>query len=164
MRRRVADIAIITFAALLGGGCGFKYEPTAPSDGVEEMLLSETLRIASAASVKVRGEMTETIASGQVVMGQEAPTAWYSAGVAWFYRPQVKRFVSIEPEPGHETATNVAGHEVCHAVTGPMHGRRHWQCMSRYAGPTYPEPASGVWTGAAYARIGGDHGLLGGVQ
>ena len=144
---------------------GFKYSAVSASDVVEEMLISETRRIASAASKNVRGEITEKISPSQCPPGQEAPVAWYLAGVAWYYRPQVKRFVSIDPAPYRETATNVSGHEVCHAVTGPQHDLRHWECMNRYAFPTYPRPGvSGVWSGFAYTSIRMDHGSFEGIQ
>jgi hypothetical protein len=146
----------ILAAALLTAGCGtnFEYATTGASGLVEEKLLSETGRIATAATAKVRGEITENLAPNQAVMGQEAPVGWYLSGVAYYYRPQVAKHVTLEPAPYKETATNVSGHEVCHAVTGSPHDVKHWECMNRYAAPTYPYPgATGVWNGYAYASI-----------
>lgn len=135
-------------AATLATGCSFRYEPTASSSVVEATLLSETARAAGALGVRVHGEITDTISKAQQVAGQEDPTGWYSGGVAWYYRPQVARFVSIEPEGGHETARNVAGHEVCHAISS-FHDVTHWECMARVAAPTYPRPGVGAVPGAA---------------
>ncbi len=127
------------------GACNFQYEPTGASSLVEEALLAETALAAGLQSVRVRGEITDTISPAQKVPGQPDPTAWYSGGVAWYYRPQVARNVSIAREPGRETARNVATHEVCHA-THPHHNLSHWQCMARWAEPTYPKPM-GVLSG-----------------
>lgn len=154
--RRLLDIGIIAALALVGAlvvGCSFKYQPTGASSEVEGVLLKETARSAGALSVNVHGEITETISKGQQAPGQNDPVGWYQAGVAWYYRPQVARYVSLEPEAGHETARNVAGHEVCHAVSF-FHDLKHWECMNGVAAPTYPRPsAGGTWTGAAFASV-----------
>lgn len=126
---------------LLATSCGFRYEATAPGNPVEEALLSETARAAGAIGVRVRGEITDTISPAQLSPGVPAPTAWYSGGVAWFYRPMIAKYVSIDPEPGRETARNVATHEVCHAVSY-HHDLAHWECMNTYAVPTYPRPVA----------------------
>lgn len=152
MKHLTVVVALVALVAT-GAACGFRYLPTDASNDVETTLLSETARAAGALSVNVHGEMTNTIAKGQCPPGQEAPVGWYQAGVAWYYRPQVARFVSIEVEAGKETARNVAGHEVCHHESS-FHDLKHWECMRDVAAPTYPRPgASGVWTGAAFTRL-----------
>ncbi len=67
------------------------------------------------------------------------PLGWYQAGVAWYYRPLIESQVSLAPEPGKETAANIAAHEVCHAKN-PHHDLAHWSCMNKWAVPTYPRP------------------------
>jgi hypothetical protein len=135
----------LSLVLALGGlaACSFRYEPTAAGDPVEEMLLAETARFAGQLGLKVRGEITDTISKAQQTSGIPDPTAWYSGGVAWYYRPRVRETVSLEPEPGHETATNVAAHEVCHAVSR-FHDLEHWTCQAEIATPTYPKPNGGV--------------------
>ena len=125
--------------AVLLGACGFAYEPTSATTAVELMLLSETARHAATLGAKVRGEITETISTGQIPCVGPWPTGWYQAGVAWYYRPMVGKYVSIEPEAGHETATNVSAHECCHVVS-PFHDVVHWRCSASIATPTYPYP------------------------
>lgn len=122
--------------------CSFRYEATSPSDPIEEALLSETAWAAGAMGVEVHGEITDTISPAQRVVGQSDPVAWYAAGVAWYYRPQVQRYVSLTPEPYKETAKNIAVHEVCHALHR-NHDLAHWECMNKWASPTYPYPANG---------------------
>jgi hypothetical protein len=129
--------------SLLLVGCGFRYEPTGASGAVEEALLSYTAKHAGELSLRVRGEITDTIAENQKKAGQVDPTGWYSAGVAWYYRTRVRETVSLEPEPGHETADNVAAHEVCRAVSS-FHDLIHWQCSAKIAVPTYPRPVAGA--------------------
>lgn len=147
---------LIPFVLLLAG-CNFRYEPTSANSPVEEMLLAETARAAGALSVRVHGEITDTISPAQIGQTNQAggaglPTGWYQAGVAWYYRPRVAVTVSIDPEPGRETARNVAGHEVCHAVSF-FHDLAHWKCMDSVAAPTYPRPGtSGVTTFACNAE------------
>lgn len=131
---------LIPFIVLLAG-CGFKYEPTASTNVLEDALLSETARAAGALSVRVHGEITDTISNGQIKQGQVAPTGWYQAGVAWYYRPRIEPTVSIDPTPGKETARNIAGHEVCHAISF-FHDNAHWNCMNSVAAPTYPRPGT----------------------
>ena len=135
----------ILFVVLLTAACSFSYRPSSPSDDVEAMLLSETARFAGMLKVAVHGEMTDSISAAQRegLEPKGYPAGWYLAGVAWYYRPQVKRFVTLEPEAGHETATNVAAHEVCHAVS-PWHDLQHWRCSRDIAVPTYPMPGVGI--------------------
>lgn len=142
---------------LLFAGCGFRYEPTSANGVVEETLLAETARAAGVLNVRVHGEITDTISKGRVEQANQAggaglPTGWYQAGVAWYYRPRVAVTVSIDPTPGRETARNVAGHEVCHAISY-FHDLTHWNCMNSVAAPTYPRPGtSGVSTFSCNAQ------------
>lgn len=126
---------------LLVAGCGFRYEATAPRDPVEESLLAETARAAGAIQVNVHGEITDTISSAQITPDAPAPVAWYSGGIAWYYRPQVVKYVSLGDEPGKVSTRNIATHEVCHALSR-RHDLPHWECMNKYAVPTYPRPGS----------------------
>lgn len=147
---------IIPFIVLLAG-CNFRYEPTAANSVLEEALLSETARAAGALNVRVHGEITDTISPAQIEQvnqagGKGTPTGWYQAGVAWYYRPRIEPTVSIDPTPGKETARNIAGHEVCHAISF-FHDTAHWNCMNSVAAPTYPRPGtSGVSTFACNAQ------------
>lgn len=138
--------------ALVLSGCGFKYKPTDSSNVLEDALISETARAAGVLNVRVHGEITNTISKGQQIAGQPDPTGWYQAGVAWYYRPRIEPTVSIDPAPGKETARNVAGHEVCHAISY-FHDMAHWKCMTNVAAPTYPRPGtSGVSTFSCNAQ------------
>jgi len=99
-------------------------------------LVDHTAAAAAQQQVKVRGEITDKMYPG---LAKVNPTAWYDAGVAYYYRPNVARYVSLVPEPGKETALNIATHEVCHAKHR-AHDCAHWLCMDKWATPTYPEP------------------------
>ena len=103
---------------------------------VEDMLIAETARFASLQGVSVRGEITDKWAPGQAA---SQPAGWYVGGVAYYHRGTVAKWVTIERTAGHETAANVANHEVCHSKN-PHHDLAHWSCMSRWAEPTYPRP------------------------
>lgn len=151
-------LAVIVTTAMLSG-CGFRYEPTAASGEVEGACLVETKRASDALSTKVRGEITDKISPAQVPDVNSKvgpPVAWYDSGVAWYYRPQVAKYVSIDPEAGKVTARDIAGHEVCHntRVGSLSHDVTHWECMNRVATPTYPRPgAAGTWSGAPFASV-----------
>lgn len=131
------SFAVAAFLALSASACGGLNLPTSPaSTPEEEMLLSETTRLAGMLFVKVRGEITD--ACYETPGGQAL--GWLSNGVAYYNRALVAQYVSISPEAGKETATNIAAHEVCHTQT-PGHNLLHWNCsLSLGATPTYPRP------------------------
>lgn len=132
LRRTSLTLSLLTLS------CSHPY-PTATSDTfseVEMALVDFTAKASAQQGVKVRGEITEKM---YPALAQSNPTAWYQSGVAYYYRPNVKRYVSLSPEPGKETAWAVATHEVCHA-THYAHDCAHWVCMVKFATPTYPEP------------------------
>lgn len=165
--RRVCPglITGVFLAVLVLAGCGggSTWTPTEASNPVEDALISDTAKWAGVKSVKVRGEITDEVLDAQKVEGL---VGFYDRGVAWYYRPMVAKYVSIEDEPGHETAGNVSAHEVCHAVTGPQHDIPHWDCMASIARPTYPRPTiydPHGYAGPAFARIPAD-AQLGGVR
>ena len=116
-------------------GCGRPWDIVDANSPVEEMLLHETDRFASTLHVRVNGEITDTFYGGDSWVA----TGWYSRGVAYYYRPEVERNVSIEPKAGRETATNIAAHEVAHAIS-PFHDCKHWTLCASIATPTYPSP------------------------
>lgn len=126
----------------VGVACAnFSWPTLSTSTPNEDMLISETTRFAGLMHVNVRGKITDELLPNQLeaqLNSGETPTAWYNAGVAYYYRPRVK-YLSIEVEPGKETCTNIAAHEVCHAKN-PFHNLAHWECMAKWATPTYPHP------------------------
>jgi len=127
----------IIASIILTTGCGFQYDVLDTQSVVEDKLIAETARFAGMKSVQVIGRITDSLTQAQKL---QEPVGFYLSGVAWYYRPAVEKYVSLEPEYNHETATNVASHEVCHAVTGPQHDVKHWDCMASIATPTYPHP------------------------
>jgi hypothetical protein len=136
-------------AAALLTGCAAAY-PTEASDGfspVEMALVDQTARWAGQLGVRVRGEITNRMHPG---LASVNPTAWYEAGVAYYYRPNVERLVRLVPTPGCETAANVAAHEVAHAIYY-AHDISHWCCAIHMgATPTYsPSVAGAVCEGRA---------------
>ena len=114
------------------------YGVTSPSGEKEALLLSETDRFATLMGVKVRGEISDRQPQSFISAGVTA-AGWYEGGVAYYYRPEIERHMSIEPEAGKETCTNVAAHETCHALHR-NHDLAHWSCMNQWATPTYPHP------------------------
>ena len=141
MKRFLAFALIATFAILLSillTDCtATSTWPTLPTaTEVEDVLIAETARFASLQNVKVRGEITDKWTAGQAA---SQPAGWYVGGVAYYHRGMVKKYVTIERTAGHETAANVACHEVCHAKN-PAHDLAHWSCMSKWAEPTYTRP------------------------
>jgi len=145
MRRRVADIAIITFAALLGGllaGCGFEYNLTGADDDVESALISLTETYSQKLGVNVRGEIVTNLSKAQEAAH---PAGFYSRGIAYYYRPAVKNSVTLVDgqcpnAPACELASGVAAHEVCHAKF-KFHDQQHWCCMKNLGvRPTFPSP------------------------
>jgi len=135
-------LVVAAVVAVLLPGCSkaAQWSPVDPSSDVEGVLISETARFAGLHGVKVRGEITEKLSPAQAASGQN-PTGWYEAGVAYYYRPMIAKYVTVEPTAGHETATNVAHHEVCHAVTGRAHDLAHWKCNGTFGSTaTYPAP------------------------
>jgi len=141
MKRFLAFALITIFAIILSillGGCSTAstWPTLATATDVEDMLIVETAHFASLQGVKVRGEITDKWAAGQAA---SQPAGWYVGGVAYYHRGMVAKWVTIERAAGHETATNVACHEVCHAKN-PHHDLPHWECMSKWAEPTYPRP------------------------
>ena len=121
---------ILVIAALLAASCGNVYNPVSSSGTEQEAwVLAETARIAGVLNVRVHGELTDHVYSpgeGQVAAG------WYEGGVAYYYRPWIMK-------QSLETLTDVAGHEVCHAVSF-FHDAAHWRCMAQVAHPTYAFP------------------------
>ena len=126
---------MLVVAAAVLAGCGAVTPTEQPASEVEEALVSETARLAGVLGVRVRGEITEK----RYITPQGEATGWYSGGVAYYNRAMVEQGVSLEPEPYHETATNVAGHEVAHAISSG-HDCLHWTTSARLATPTYPNP------------------------
>lgn len=126
---------MLIVAAVGMAACGATTPTTAPTTPVEDALLAETARLAAVLGVRVRGEITEK----RYITPQGEATGWYSGGVAYYNRAMVAQGVSLEPEPYRETATNVAGHEVCHTQSRG-HDLLHWGCSARIAAPTYPRP------------------------
>lgn len=115
-------------------GCGAQWDVVSPDGEKESFLLAETARFAGLMGVKVRGEITDT----PYYVGTSVATGWYTSGTAYYYRPLVKN-LEFQPTAGRETLTNVAAHEVCHTVS-INHDLAHWECMNRWAFPTYPKP------------------------
>jgi len=130
-------------AAALLAGCAAAY-PTEPDEAfsaVEMALVDHTARFAGQLGVNVRGEITIKMHPGLASLN---PTGWYEAGVAYYYRPNVERYVCLVPTPGGQTASNVAAHEVAHAIYYP-HDISHWCCTKHMgAEPTYPAPVAGA--------------------
>lgn len=122
---------------LVSLGCNFEYSFVEPSGIVEEMLISETARFAGILGVQVRGEITDKLAPNQI-SAVVTPLSWYDEGIAYYYRPMLHR-VSLTPEAGKETATNIAAHEVCHSKHF-LHDISHWLCSDDLATPTYARP------------------------
>jgi len=118
-------------ATLVLTGCNATWDPVSPSTDNEYLILAETARLAGLMGVKVTGEITDT----PYFVGQQAAVGWYLAGTAYYYRP----YVANLGEDGWETVTNVAAHEVCHAIS-MQHDVKHWECMDLWATPTYPHP------------------------
>lgn len=104
-----------------------------PQTEVERLLISETARFAGMLSVRVHGELSDRD-------WPDGRVGWYEGGVAYYNRAMVAKWVTVVPTPGHETATNVAAHEVAHAVTGPNHDCLHWTLCAQIAQATYPSP------------------------
>lgn len=128
------NLVVAAFLAL--AACGGSLPTSPASSPEEEMLLTETSRFAGLLKVNVRGEITTQryFATGGEALG------WLQNGIAYYNRDLVAQWVSILPEAGKETASNIAAHEVCHTQsTG--HDLLHWNC-SRSIGavPTYPRP------------------------
>lgn len=130
--------AALIAAALLFTSCAHPY-PTEAADSysaVEMALVDHTARFADQLGVRVKGVITDKMHAG---LAQSNPTAWYDAGIAYYYRPNVERYVRLVPTPGCETAVNVAAHEVCHAKYR-AHDLAHWTCNNTLAQATYPRP------------------------
>lgn len=126
----MAKWSSVALLALSSAGCGASGWGTVPSDGEKEVvLLRETDRVAAVLHVKVRGEITDKLSKYQ----DPLTAGFYDGGVAYFYRPVIEQYVSLEECP------NVAAHEVCHAISR-NHDHKHWECMASVASPTYPEP------------------------
>ena len=152
MRRETRDvltawtIGLLAIAAMAAAlvGCASPY-PTEAAEhytAVEMALVDHTARYAAQLGVQVRGVITSKMYPGFAAAGIDA-TAWYEGGVAYYYRPNVARWVSLVPAPGQEAATNIAAHEVAHAIY-PWHAADHWCCTQHMgAVPTYPFPVAG---------------------
>jgi hypothetical protein len=137
----VRKFTLALWLVSLGCGGNYKWSTTEPSSEIEAILLSETTRFAKLHVVNVRGEITDKLSPAQAA--GPTPVGWYANGIAYYYRPMIVKFIVIEAEPGKLAATDVASHEVCH-VKNPVHDMPHWVCMSKFASPTYPAPASGL--------------------
>jgi hypothetical protein len=131
-------------------GCSnFSYHVTGPSSEVESALLSYTDEYAARLGVSVRGEIATNRTGAQE---QDDAAGWYSAGIAYYYRPAVDQYVTLvdgdcPAAPRCELASGVAAHEVCHAKE-LGHDTRHWCCMKKLGvRPTYPPPVTvgGLW-------------------
>jgi len=130
MIKNLILISTITLAAV---SCSkAQWEPVSATSVNELHILAETSRFAELMGVKVRGEITDT----PYYYGGQVATGWYMAGVAYYYRPHVNQ---LNGNGIAETTTNVAAHEVCHAIEYG-HNLLHWECMSKWAAPTYPRP------------------------
>lgn len=133
----------ISAAALLMTGCGLANptEASEPFTAVEMALVDNTARFADQIGVRVRGEIT----TQRYVLPDGAEAAgWYIAGVAYYNRDMAAKWISLVPEPGRETAANVAAHEVAHAIYH-NHDASHWCCTQHMgATPTYPAPVAGL--------------------
>lgn len=108
--------------ALTLNGCE-AWSPTASSDDPRERhVLSETSRFARLLDLNVEGRLTDEVYSCTADNGTPTIAAgWYSRGVAWYYRP----YLLTKDEP---YGTDLAAHEVCHAVE-PSHNARHEACI-----------------------------------
>ena len=136
-KRLVTWTLVILLTALCG--CGAVAPTVDPATELEMLLIAETSRFAGMMGVQVRGEITDQHYTGIGPSGPWEATGWYQAGVAYYNRGMVAKTVSIDVEPYKETASNVACHEVAHALE-PQHDIKHWTLMSRYCVPTYPRP------------------------
>jgi hypothetical protein len=147
---------LATVSLLLLAGCGLSL-PTGldATTDVEVALLDRTGCHSTTLGFNVKGRIVESDPWGQP--GDVNVVGRLHKGVAYYIRPMVERYVSVETQAGHETADNVAGHEVCHTKI-VAHNLMHWECMVSIAAPTYPRPtAARVWLGDAYVRIPGSH-------
>lgn len=119
----------------------------------EMALVDNTARWAGQRGVKVRGEITTERYTGVDADGKSWEAAgWYKAGVAYYNRDMVARWVTLVPTPGCETAANVAAHEVAHALYH-AHDAQHWCCTQHMgATPTYPAPVAGLVCDAIATR------------
>lgn len=140
MRRAAGVLVGMLFAA----GCAGL--PTVDPVGENEaFVIAETARYAGLLGLRVRGEITERTtwyAPGEGGCPTSPPVGcyaagYYSAGVAYFYRPWVDR----QTDP--RELSRVAAHEVCHGSGGAAylgHGADWQACMVRAgwpdAGPT----------------------------
>lgn len=134
----VIGVLSLIAAAFLITSCAHPY-PTEASEtysAVEMALVDHTARFAGQLGVKARGEITEKMHPG---LAKVNPTAWFDGGVAYYYRPNVERYVRLVPTPGFETAVNIAAHETCHAKYR-HHDLAHWTCNNTLAQATYPRP------------------------
>ena len=164
-RAAVAVLGMLLILALALAGCGVERGIEASSP-VEGALIAQTAHYAGVMVVQARGEITTKATSEQ--KAQEV-VGWWTPGVAWYYRPNVERFIGLVPgecpeAPRCETPDNVTVHELCHSLS-PFHDALHWTCSAKYARPTYPRPAAGsVWTGPGFATLGISDLPPGGVQ
>lgn len=140
MRRTVPVLALGLALAACAAKSGVE-----PSSLVESALIAETARYAGVMGVRGRGEITDHANEDQK---KHEVVGWWSGGVAWYYRPNVERFIGVVPgdcpeAPRCEVPANVAVHELAHSVH-PQHDWRHWCLCARYATPTYPWPGPGA--------------------
>lgn len=120
--------------ALLFAGCGAGIPTVEPVDGREAFVIAETARYAGMLGLRVRGKITDRTqwyAPGEAGCPSSPPigcyaAGYYSAGVAYFYRPWVGR-------QERAALSQVACHEVCHAAPGAYLGHTaEWRaCMAR---------------------------------
>lgn len=149
MRRDTRDLLLAwtigTFAliamcvAMVGCGITQPTEAEETFTTVERALVDNTARFAAELRVSVRGEITSKL-HPSLVAANVVAAAWYEKGVAYYYRPNIAKYVRLVPEPGMETAANIAAHETCHALHRD-HDLAHWECNTRLSGAaTYPRP------------------------
>lgn len=149
----IGMLSLIAAALLATGCCGAPYPTEAGEDftEVEMALVDHTARFAAQLGVNVRGVVTSEM-HPSFVQAKVNATAWYESGVAYYYRPAVAEHVRLVPTPGCETATNIAAHEVAHAIFR-AHDINHWCCTRNMgATPTYPSPVQGEPTCEGIAR------------
>ena len=134
---------LVCAVVLTACGCsGQTWSPVDPSTVNETIILQETERYSRLLNVRVVGHVTNEM----YLVGTQYAAGWYvgtygksAVGEAYFYIPTIRQLQPAVSD-GPEHVTNVAAHEVAHAVTGPNHDKRHWCVMASVARPTYPDP------------------------
>jgi hypothetical protein len=135
-------LALIALALVFVGCADAQWAPVEPTTVNESIVLAETERFSRLLGVHVTGHVTNSA----YIIGHQYAAGWYvgqngkgAVGDAYYYIPTMRTLRPAVTD-GPESVVNVASHEVCHAVTGPDHNLSHWECMGRFATPTYPRP------------------------